>query len=271
MLLLLLSCSSQSLPPPPLVDSKVWVWRSPDRQTWTMDPEPLAEGFDSLGLAEIEPGIWRLSGLDHRREVPRWERYLPLKTWGFEGDLDSWERGSWSVDDEGTVNFVDPQWFEGQLFYTQRDGMGGDPALDQAPNKLRSSPPPTTWAEGAGLADPSPVRFQDRVLLFATNWHRGVVLYEDGQERMALGGVTVPFALVVGDELWLLVQQSFEGVRQPMLSRSRDLQTWTPWEPVLPSGHQLSSCTSPVMAPRGEGAVLFCVEELWAAPPSPAQ
>ncbi len=263
MLSLLLACSSAPPPPSVLAESRLWVWRSPDRRTWTRDPEPLAEGFDSLGLAEVEPGRFRLSGLDHRREIPGYERYLPLKTWGFEGDLDSWERGSWAVDDAGTVKFVDPQWFEGQLFYTQREGMGGDPALDKRPNTLRSSPPPTSWVEGVGLADPSPLRFRDRFLLFATAWGQGVLVFE-GQpmaEVQRFGGVTVPYPLEVDGELWLLAQQAIRGVRQPVRATSRDGRTWSSFQPVLPQDHGLRSCTSPVMAVRGEGGVLLCVEE----------
>ena len=273
MIALLLACSASEPPPTALADSRLWVWRSPDRRTWTRDPEPLAEGFDSLGLAEVEPGVFRLSGLDHRRRVPGYERYLPLKTWGFEGDLDRWERGSWAVDDAGTVNFVDPQWFEGQLFYTQRDGVGGDPALDQRPNALRSSPPPTTWRSGVGLADPSPVRFEDRFLLFATSWGKGVMLFEGEPlaEVKRFGGVTVPFSVVVEGELWLLAQQTLEGARQPVLARSSDGRSWSSFERVLPADHGLKSCTSPVLAVRGEGGVLLCVEESLRPQGSPAQ
>ncbi len=228
-----------------------------------MDEGALFVGFDTLGLSEHD-GTLRLVGLDHQRRIPAWERYVPLRVRGYEGDGETWSPGAWSVDDEDVVNFIDPQFLGDVLYFTSRSGVTGDPANN--PTEIRSSPPPRVWLSGMGFADPSAVEFQGEHHLFVTA--RGnVELYvgDPPVKERTFEGFAVPYALVVDDELWL-VAQGPAGDRVPYLARLVD-GTWSDFQRILSEG-AIRTCTSPVLhLDEAGGALLICVEEvLWEGP-----
>lgn len=268
MLAIFLSCSGPEEPPPgpPLGASSVRVWRSADLQDWAMDEGALATGFDTLGLSEHD-GTLRLVGLDHARSIPRWERYLPLRVHGFELEGETWEPASWTVDDEGVVAFIDPQFVGDTLYFTARSGTSGDPA--KLPTEIRSSPPPRVWLSGVGLADPAAVVFEEQHHLFVTTpkgigWYLG----DPPEEQRVFGGYAVPHALVVGEELWLVAQATEARSRVPHVARYAEGR-WSAWQRLLPPG-AIDNCTSPVLhLDEAGGGLLICVEELPWEGPSP--
>ena len=66
--------------------------------------------------------------------------------------------------------------------------------------------------------------------------------------------------MVHNNELWLLVQGMYQGRLQPLLSRSQDAQTWSPWKPIVDIQHA-RNCTSPVIGQFQSTLWLFCVED----------
>jgi len=226
--------------------------------TWTQDTDPLVQGFDTLGLDE-QGGELRLVGLMHRRKIQPWEPYLPLRVRGFEGDGETWEQASWTVDDTDVVNFIDPQFLGDVLYFTSRSGGAGDPA--KLPTEIRSSPPPRVWLSGTGLADPSAVIFEEEHHLFVTA-PKGIQHHvgDPPVEEQTFSGFAVPFALVVGEELWLVAQGKSAKGRVPHLARYVG-GAWTAFEPILEPG-ALKNCTSPVLhVDEAGGGLLICVEE----------
>lgn len=236
---------------------------SADGGSWTRQPGYAHAGLQSLGLSVRPDGELWLTGMNFRGRAGWLEKYVtgpPVRGARFSGE--GWAEAEWEVDDDATVNFIDPQWLGDELWYVSRPGQSGDPAQDGAHNTVRSSPPPKERIKVATVTDPSPVYFRGALYLFVTTGANRVELW--GGAPLARvqewREVTVPFATVVGDELWLLGQR-LAGPRQPMLARSRDGRTWSAFVPMLPAD-SVGSCTSPVMGPHpGGGYVLLCVEE----------
>ena len=125
-----------------------------------------------------------------------------------------------------------------------------------------------------GLADPSPVRFQGKLHLFAT-LHPRQVIHLTGdplREVRRFSGMDVPFAFVADGKLYLLTQDMRGAVHEPLISSSTNGRSWTPFTRVLARGAvgparpgsatpPIRSCTSPVMGPLHDGWILLCVEE----------
>lgn len=244
-------------------------------QPWVRAPQPLAHSLSSLGL-HVEDGRLALTGLPMARPPSRFEElFAPLRVFGLlsgaglsRADVvkpERWGTTSWPVEDSEADAAIDPQGFAGGFWYYAAVGTSGDPARHPGAHLIRSSPPAATRYSAEGLADPSPVMFFEHVHFFATVWQEGreSVIHATGDplvEVQRFPGLSVPFAAVVGDELWLLAQAVVGGRRQPVLSRSADGQRFDAPAAFLDPG-ALQSCTSPVMGPVSDGWVLFCVEE----------
>jgi hypothetical protein len=201
-------------------------------------------GIDQSGLATPE----------EQAEGPRPEGYV-----GRDG---VWTRIRWEqIHDLDALQYIDPQWSGESLWYISRKG-GGDPAQG-GKNEVRSTPPTTIHYAAPGIADPSPVEFRGARYVFITG-QRGSIIQLGGEPLEELRhwpAVTVPFATVIDDELWLFGQNNMGGHRQPVLRRSTDGRSWPgEWIPVLPAD-SVGNCTSPVMGPWGDGYVLLCVDE----------
>ncbi|MDP6932981.1 MAG: hypothetical protein QGG40_08685 [Myxococcota bacterium] len=265
---------------------QVWAFTSVQGQGWIRSERPVAHSYTSLGL-HLEEGELHLSG-QHRLQLPTAEEEAMNLLWtqSLVTDGTDWSARITPFEDPEVTSHTDHQWHAGELWYfaTAQSHRAFDQPVDQDPanlpverdplwregmHLLRSTSPARTRVEGAGLGDPSPVTFQGQLHLFATRVHGTIsqgsveVVHFAGPdltEARTFPGVTVPFAAVVGEELWLLAQAQVGGRRQPVGARSRDGTTWSSWEPLVDLG-TMSNCTSPVMGKLGETWWLFCVEE----------
>ncbi len=264
LLTLLLSCSDPmaiALSIPPEEGRVVWGFLSTDGVRWS-EPLPVAAGLSSLGLAAGQ-GELLVAGNQELRPPGRLEGLLGAPIWGLRFDGVQWHPHRWRVRDPQTPAFIDPQPFEGGMWYLSRGDSAvhdADPARAGAVS-IRSADPVTVRFEGAGLADPSPVRHDGQLHVFATSGDDVLHLAGDPLVPVErLSGVTVPFALVFEDRLTLLAQQKRDGRRQPVISQ-HDGTGWSPWRALLDL-HSLHNCTSPVMGPHPAGGwVALCVEE----------
>lgn len=267
---ILIACAD---PPPPPGDApllgvtRIRAFHSPDLVGWTADPEPLAEHAMSLGLHDV-PGGFEVTFMDlSGGERSWWSRTFGDPEIGvLRRTADGWTRTRQAVDDPQTPAPIDPQSDGERLWVVARDGVQGDPAAPTSENRLRAGPPWQTELQGAGLTDPMPVRFGGQDLLFLTEAHQRIVLFAGAPlaRSRQWQGVTVPYARVVDEELWLVAQKPAGGSRLPVpvLARSRDGRSFSAFTPILPAGAS-RVCTSPVLAPdpaRG-GWLLLCVEE----------
>ena len=280
-LALLAACtgSEEAAPPDLLVTghTRVHAFHSPDGARWTRQEEPVAEGWQSLGLHVLEDGRLALTGLALTGRASWWERNVsgPPVRGLVSADGRTWEAAEWSWSDPGAgaPQAIDPQYLGEQLWYVHHEGEG-DPVAAGRDNALRVTPPGVTVLSATGLADPSPVRLGNELLVFVTAHPHAVQGYRlaepggaggEAERIFNAGGVTVPYALVVGEELWLFAQQARGGQRRPVLARSRDGRSFSAFAPVDLGPDAPRHCTSPVAGPvpdaAGGGLVLLCVEE----------
>lgn len=281
LVVLLAACTgSEEAAPPELLatgHTRVHAFTSPDGLRWTQVEEPVAEGWQSLGLHVLDDGRIALTGLALTGRASWWERNIsgPPVHGLLSEDGRTWHPTEWSWSDGGVdaAQAIDPQYLGEQLWYVHHEGEG-DPVAAGRDNALRVTPPGATVLSATGLADPSPVRFGGELLVFVTAHPHAVQgwrLPEPGEaqpeaERIFnAGGVTVPYARVVDGELWLLAQQGRGGQRRPVLARSSDGRTFGEFETVDLGADAPRHCTSPVFGPlpeaAGGGFVLLCVEE----------
>ncbi len=248
---------------PMMGPTRVAWFTSAEGRTWTRAADDLTEKFVSLGLSVRLDGTLWLSGIDQSGLATAEEQIQGPRPEGFIGKDGSWTRHTWDqIRDPDVLQYIDPQWDGDSLWYISRKG-GGDPKLGGGRNEVRSTPPTTVHYSAPGIADPSPVTFQGQRYVFITG-QTGSIVQLGGQPLQELGhwaAVTVPFATVVGDELWLLGQHNLNGRRQPVLRKSKDGRTWPgEWQPMVPPD-SVGNCTSPVLGPWGEGYILLCVDE----------
>ena len=243
------------------------AFRSADGGTnWTLDPEPLARGLDSLGLSIRADGTWWVSGLDHSEEPPWWEWYVGPRVRGLERAPDgTWRRRTWWPDVGDTRSVIDPQFFGEELWFASRPiATSGDPADVDETVKLRVAPGGRPVYEAHGLADPSPVEFRGQRHVFLTKLGQGVVHLTGDPlvQTRSWAGLTVPFATIVDGQLWLLAQVLQNGRRYPMVNKSADGMAWSGWKPILPLlPHGPNTCTSPVLGATQSELILLCVDE----------
>lgn len=239
---------------------------SPDLKNWTHEG-PVAWGVTSLGLHE-QDGQLALTCIQEVRP-PNWFEQQDPPVYGYLFDGETFKPHSWSIDDSSTRAFIDPQYFEGRMWYISPTGYTGDPAL--SPDiPIRSESPGMEHYKNSNLADPSPVRFKDHLYLFAS-YNAGIIQLEGNPFRPVqstlnrnshFNGVTVPFATQIGDEVWLLAQQQIDNRRLPVFSVSSDLKKWSSWKVLAPIPLDIEACSSPVIGtnPKG-GWAMFCIEE----------
>ena len=239
-----------------------WFY-SPDMSTWTYKG-PIAWGVTSLG-AHYQDDQLAITCIQEVRPPTWFEQRYP-KVYGYLFDGESFTPTDWSIDDPDTKSYIDPQWYEGKMWYISPTGFIGDPA--NAPNTpIRSEG--TTVYSAPRISDPSPVRYQDKTHIFATQNGSLVRLAGDPvqplldpEEVKHFNGTTVPFAFVNDNQLYLVAQRQFNGRRTPMLSRYTNAKRWTGWKPIVDLPPSIQACTSPVVAksPTG-GWVMMCIEE----------
>jgi hypothetical protein len=261
--LLVLAVACLPEPPPPRPPSYVYAFTSTDLVRWTAQPEPVAEKLESLGLSVRPDGELWLTGLDMSgQHNPLRAKIIGPALFGRRFDGERWVPETWWFKDPDAVAFIDPQMFEDGLWYVSRKGTHGDPAKDTQPNDIRSTPPAQTRLSGVGLVDPNPVRFRGALLLFVTDGHNQVSLFtgEPLQKAQTFNNVSVPFAFVHNDTLYLVAQRPINGRRQPVMSKSDDGVQFTEFMPLL-TPELVRTCTSPVIGPLNGGWILLCVDE----------
>jgi hypothetical protein len=276
-LLLLLACEPavgtmrRALEPDPDADRQVWAFTSTDGRTWRRSARPLAHGFSSLGLAIwgdelVVTGMVNL-GVPTAFEERFPELYVDALT---TSDLVHWRARRWYVDGPPT-GMLDPSIAvhdgEAALWFVSAGGRGdpGDThpevAIVRAPFDGERFANPEVMFVGRGLLDVTVARFMGKDRVFTTLGASAVVEVDGGDAVVITDAATVPFALVEGDELWLLTQQVADGRIAPHVLKSTDGATWSPAEVVVNSD-RMRGCTSPVMGHFRDQWVLLCVDQV---------
>lgn len=239
---------------------------SSDMNSWEYKG-PIAWGITSLGVHQLPDNNLAITCIQEVRP-PTWYEQRNPKVYGYIFDGAFFTPTSWEIDDTETKSYIDPQWFEGKMWYISPTGYTGDPANAPA-TPIRSENPGTTHYAAPKISDPTIVRYQDEVHVFATQ--NGSLLHltgtplkkiVDAESTKQFNGSTVPFAFVVEDNLYLLSQRQMNGKRYPMISKSTGKNRWSPWKPITELPESISACTSPVIGanPLG-GWVMMCIEE----------
>ena len=259
---------------------KVRAWHSQDLKKWIPSQATGVHSFSSLGLHH-EDGHLVLSG-QHRLQMPTKEEEAMQLLWSqllhFDGENWRAEIRSFSADISA---HADHQWFEGQLWLQsspplfradqgqQWKTVGRDPLLQDVEHQIRAQN--KIWLKGKGLGDPTPVRFRGQLHLFVTHAQTirnqlqvSVQHYVEQEEALRLlnefSGLSVPYATVIGDELWVLAQRRGRSGSIPVWSRTRDGSLWEDWEPI-PIERSGIDCSSPVLGQLLEKWWIFCSEE----------
>ena len=259
---------------------KVRAWYSPDLEHWTPSKTTNIHSFSSLGLHH-EDGRLVLSG-QHRLQMPTKEEESMQLLWSqllhFDGEDWRAEIRPFSSDISA---HADHQWFEGQLWLQsspplfradqsqQWNTVGRDPLLQDVEHQIRTQN--RIWLKGKGLGDPTPVRFQDQVHLFVTRAQivRNQVQvcvqhYVEQEDDVRLlnefSGLSVPYATVIDDQLWVLAQRRGRSGSIPVWSRTTDGSSWDDWKAIPIKGYG-NNCSSPVLGQLLEKWWIFCSEE----------
>ena len=245
------------------------AFHSHDFTNWT-HRGIIAWGVASLGLAIDDDQSLLITAIQEVRPPTWYEQQTDPPVRGYRYNGETWEPKAWKVVDTETRSYIDPQIFNGQIWYISPSGQSGDPAKKKSLIPIRSSNPGLERYLGYGLADPSPVYFQNELHLFATqDMHivhakghplRGVMTHPGKND--IFNHASVPFALTVDDELWLVAQGNIQGRRIPVLAKSSDALHWTRWIPIGNIPKKMRNCTSPVLGPDPKGGwLLLCIEE----------
>lgn len=275
LLLTLLGCSDSPVADlaldPERTDRPVWMYRQ-TAAGWQRQPEPVAHGFSSLGLGTDGDALvltaqcfWGDCGsVMWRHLVGPPVHALSTK------DLQTWEPQMWRLVDPDDRVPIDTELRGDQVWYfgTQA-GQRGDPALHQADHTIYRATisgdrlqAPKAVLVGPHLADPAPVHFKGRDLLFLTTLPGRAIGVASGDPMTVTktwDHVSVPHAMVVGDALWLWAHTVREGRHVPVRATSTDGVNFSSFEAVLPTDG--TDCANPVgMVWRSE-PVVFCVSE----------
>jgi hypothetical protein len=243
------------------------LFTSPDFTEWTHQG-PVSWGITSLGLHKRKDGKLAITCIQEVRPPTWWEQRSP-KVYGYIYDGETFTATEWDITDEGSSIYIDPQLFEEQMWYISPSGYTGDPAKAPA-TPIRSSEPGIERYKAPKIADPSPVRFNKELHVFATQNGSIVHLIDKPLRPIALSpetnshfnGSTVPFATFYGESLMLVAQRHINGRRIPVYSLSSDGNNWGNWVPLANIPQNIPACSSPVVGenPKG-GWIMLCIEE----------
>jgi len=240
---------------------------SDDFVNWTHQG-PISWGITSLGMHQLADGNLAITCIQEVRPPTWWEKQSPV-VYGYIFDGKSFQATEWKVNDTESTIYIDPQMFEGDMWYISPSGFTGDPAKAPA-TPIRSSNPGITRFSAPRIADPSPVRFQGNLHVFATQNASVVHLIDDPLRVIALSpetnkhfnGSTVPYATTYNEQLMLVTQRHINGRRIPTYSLSADAYNWSEWKPLADIPPQIHACSSPVVGPNPAGGwVMMCIEE----------
>ena len=227
---------------------------------------PAAWGVTSLGAHKINDKELGITLIQEVRPPTWWEQQHP-KVYGYSFDGSNFHPTSWTIADPETKSYIDPQMYNGEMWYISPPGYIGDPA--KAPSTPIRSSNGVTHFEAPRISDPSPIYFEGQTHVFATQNGSLVHLidnplrpYIDPDEAKHFGGTTVPFAFIHKDELYLVAQRQYDGRRIPMISKYTAAKRWNGWKPITSIPPSIHACTSPIVAPNPIGGwVMMCIEE----------
>ena len=258
---------------------KLWMFEQQGERFVRLEPH-MGKDISSLGALVVDDrlyltGICWWPGCGSEEEMHKRNKYGPLVFGLSTTDLDTWTSHQWRLVDNKNHTPIDPQLSSGkdglELWYFGAAGQKHTDPMDRSPHDIQKATlgqdnrfhNASTYIRAAGLADPSPIVFQGTQWVFATQFAaESVVAYRGNppQQTHRFQGVSVPFAMVVQDELWLLATRIVNGRQQPVRSISKDGDTFSDFEPFLPTDTD-QVCASPVGAVFNNKTVIFCVEE----------
>ena len=261
----------------PGTERPVWMFRL-GADGWRRNKEPVANSASSLGLGVVNDRLvltmqcfWGDCGSESKRH-----EIGPPVHWLSTADLERFEPGMIRLVDPDDRVPIDTEmrakkgtsyvWY----FGTQA-GVLGDPAKHaDAHNIYRAAVEssrlvrPTLMISGTGLADPAPLDVGDQQMVFLTTQPGRQIGMAQGTPltiQKTWDRVSVPHAMLVGEDIWLWAQTVRFGKMVPVRTTSSDQgQTWSDWDAPLPLDG-LEGCGNPVGAVFKETPVIFCVTE----------
>jgi hypothetical protein len=252
----------------------VWLFeRGPSG--WSRRPKAIAHKVSSLGLGINGDQLvltmqcfWGDCGSERKRRTIG----PPVHTLST-SDLAHFTPGMFRLVDPDDRVPIDTEYRQGGAiwYYGTHAGVVGDPAAHKDPHSIYRATivgdrivDPQLMMTGPGLADPAPIQFRGDTLLFLTTQPgRAIGMAQGSPLRITKtwSGVSVPHAMVVGDEIWLWAQQVRQGKMVPVRSISRDgAQSWTDWQTPLPTD-DIAGCGNPVGGVFRGTPLVFCVTE----------
>ena len=258
---------------------KLWMFEQQGDVFIRLEPH-IGKDISSLGALVMGDrlyltGICWWPGCGSEEEMHKRQQYGPLVFGLSTSDLQEWTAHQWRLVDEKNYTPIDPQLNLGpkglELWYFGAAGQKHTDPMDRSQHDIRKASlgedsrfhHPSTYIRKAGLADPSPIVFQNTQWLFATQFAaESIVAYRGNppQQSHRFQGVSVPFAMTVENELWLLATRIVNGRQQSVRSISTDGEHFSDFEPFLPTNTD-QVCASPVGAVFNGKTVIFCVEE----------
>ncbi len=259
----------------------VWMFRY-GPSGWTRDPEPIAHSMSSLGLGQMANRLvlttqcfWKDCG-----SIFWMHRVGPPVHAIATTDLEHWSPLMWRlVDPEERIPIDTELRQDGReiWYYGTPRGEEGDPALRVDPHTIYRATiagervvDPTPMITGPQLADPAPIRLGGETLLWLTTRPGQAVGLARGEPLAIVRewpGISVPHASRVGEEIWVWAHRIDRGRHVPVLSRSTDGETWSPFTAVLDM-NGLDGCANPVGAQFLGTPLVFCVQEPLTPSPS---
>ena len=258
-------------------DRPVWMFRQKEGR-WTRSEVPVAHSASSLGLGVNGDQLvltmqcfWGDCGSESKRKTDGPPVHA-LTT----SDLETWKPAMWRLKDPADRVPIDTEFVMHSeraeiWYYGTRAGALGDPAKHKEPHAIYSATidgdrlvNPNLRIRGVGLADPAPVMVSGETWLFVTTQPGRAIGLAKGTPFQVVRewkGVSVPHAMVVGDEIWLWAQRVERGMMVPVRIISQDQgQTWSDWATPF-AVNDISGCGNPVGAIFEGDPVIFCVTE----------
>jgi hypothetical protein len=256
---------------PERTDRPVWMFEQTE-QGWRRSPTPVGHGMSSLGLG-VQGDTLVLTAQCFWEECGSllWRQLTgpPVHAIASQ-DLEHWEPRMWRLVDPDDRVPIDTELHGEHIWYFGTPaGQHGDPALVQADHTIYRATldgdtlrAPEAMLSGAGLADPAPVTYRGRQMVFLTTLPGRQIGRATGsplQLDKRWDHVSVPHAMVVDEALWLWAHTVREGRHVPLRSVSTDGEHFSSFEAVLPT--EDIDCANPVGTVWQGRPVVFCVSE----------
>lgn len=258
---------------------KLWLFEHTKDGFVRREPH-IARDISSLGAVVMNnelliTGTCWWPGCGSEREMKKRNQKGPAIFGISTTDLKTWVPRQWRLLDEKGLTPIDPQLSSGtdglELWYFGAAGQDNVDPMNRDRHEIRRA---TLHPDGRfhsqetvlnepGLADPSPIRFRGKDWIFATQYAaESIVAYTGTPLQLShrFKGISVPHALEVNGELWLLATEVNDGRQQPVRAISKDGKSFSDFEPFLPLGPE-QICASPVGAVLNGKLVVLCVEE----------